>query len=102
MNPPCNTLTRVAPRVEMDREHNVVAATLSLVLPGLGHLYKARFATGLAILLLGAPIAVWVGILLSLATLGLGLIIPVLFWASAAVCAYYTEDHRAHHLFNVI
>lgn len=93
---------RTDARIEMDREHNVVAASLSLALPGLGHIYKARYGTGLGILLLGAPLSLWVGVLLSLATLGLGLMIPVFFWAMTAVCAYYTEDHRAHHPLNVL
>jgi TM2 domain-containing membrane protein YozV len=86
----------------MDREHNVVAAALSLALPGLGHVYKGRLGTGLAVLLLGAPLSLWAGIMLSLATLGLGLLLPVFYWATAAVCAYYTEDHRAHHPFNLL
>jgi hypothetical protein len=86
---------------ELVREHNVVAAALSLALPGLGHVYKGRYGSGLAILLLGAPIAIWVGVLLSLATLGLGLVIPVFYWAMTAICAYYTEDHRARHPFNL-
>lgn len=89
-------------RIELDREHNVVAAALSLAIPGLGHMYKARYGTGLAIMLLGAPLSLWVGVLLSLATLGLGLIIPVLFWAMTAVCAYDTEDRRVHHPLNVL
>ena len=99
MNTPCQSQVV---RIEMDREHNVVAAALSVALPGLGHMYKGRYGTGAAILLLGAPMALWVGVLLSLATLGLGMIIPVCFWAMTAVCAYYTEDHRAHHLMNVL
>jgi TM2 domain-containing membrane protein YozV len=88
-------------KAEMDREHNVVAAALSLALPGLGHMYKGRYGTGLGIMLLGAPLSLWIGVLLSLATLGLGLLIPVFFWAMTAICAYYTEDHRAHHPLNV-
>jgi TM2 domain-containing membrane protein YozV len=89
-------------RIEQDREHNVVAAALSVALPGMGHIYKGRYGTGIAILLLGAPLSLWVGVLLSLATLGLGLFIPVFYWAMTAVSAYYAEDHRAHHAFNVI
>jgi TM2 domain-containing membrane protein YozV len=88
-------------RIELDREHNVMAAALSLVLPGLGHIYKARYGTGLAILLLGVPLSLWVGVLLSLATLGLGLMIPVCFWAMVSFCAFYSEDRRKHHVMNV-
>ena len=97
MQNPCETQVRL----EMDREHNVVAAALSLVLPGLGHMYKGHYGAGFGILLMGAPLSLWVGILLSLATLGLGLIIPVCFWAMTGVCAYYSEDRRAHHPLNV-
>jgi hypothetical protein len=86
----------------MNREHNVVAAVSSLVLPGLGHIYKGHLRDGLTILLLGAPLALWVGVLLSLATLGLGLIVPVFFWAMTAVGAYYLEDRRAHHPLNLL
>jgi len=81
----------------MEREHNVVAAALSLVLPGLGHAYKGHYGTGGAILLLGAPMALWTGVLLSLATLGLGMVVPVCFWAMTAFCAYYADDCRARH-----
>ena len=95
---PANQLARG----EMDREHNVVAAALSILLPGMGHAYKGRYGAGLAILLLGAPLSLWVGVLLSLATLGLGLIIPVCFWAMTAVSAYYTKDHRIHHPLNLL
>ncbi len=89
-------------RIEIRRERNVMAAAVSLLLPGLGHIYKGRYLTGAAILLLGAPTAVWMGVLLSLATLGLGLLIPVIFWAMTAVSAYYAEDRRAHHPMNIL
>ena len=89
-------------RTELNREHNVAAAALSLALPGMGHAYKGRYGTGLAILLLGAPLSLWVGVLLCLATVGLGMFIPIFFWAMTAICAYYTEDHRTHHPFNVL
>jgi hypothetical protein len=92
----------VDPVVEMVREHNVLAAAGSLVLPGLGHLYKGLYLPGFVILFLGAPIALWTGVLLSLATLGLGLLVPVAFWAAVAVSAYYAEDHRKHHPFNIL
>jgi len=93
--------SEAAARLEMDREHNVVAAALSAVLPGLGHMYKGHYGAGLGILLLGAPLSLWVGVLLSLATLGLGLIIPICFWAMVGVCAYYCEDLRTRHPLNV-
>ena len=98
MNHPSETQVRI----EMAREHDVVAAALSMALPGMGHMYKGCYGAGLAILLLGAPLSLWVGVLLSLATMGLGLIVPVFFWAMAAVCAYFAEDRRAHHPLNLL
>ena len=89
-------------RTELDREHNVLAAALSMALPGMGHAYKGRYGTAAAILLLGAPLSLWVGVILSLATLGLGMVIPLLYWAVVAVSAYYTEDHRSHHPLNLL
>ncbi len=91
-----------AAQAEMTREHDVMAAASSVLLPGLGHIYKGHYAAGAAILLMGAPLSLWVGVLLSLATLGVGLLIPILFWASVAVCAYYAPDNRKHHPFNVL
>ena len=98
MQHPCETQARL----EMEREHNVVSAALSLAIPGLGQMYKGHFGAGLGILLLGAPLSLWVGVLLSLATLGLGMIIPVCFWAMNGICAYYCEDRRAHHPLNLL
>ena len=52
-------------------------------------------------MVLGMPLAVWIGLLLSLATAGLGLIIPVLCWVASVVDAYYEVDRRRrrhHHL----
>ncbi|HEX4085674.1 MAG TPA: hypothetical protein VHY22_12230 [Chthoniobacteraceae bacterium] len=97
-----NQHSQIEAKAEMVREHNVLAAASSLVIPGLGHAYKGQYLAGAVILLLGAPLAVWAGVLLSLATLGLGLLIPVGFWATVAVCAYYTDDRRKHHPFNIM
>ena len=94
--------TQIEAKAEMVREHNVVAAASSLVIPGLGHIYKGQYLPGVVILLLGAPLAVWAGVLLSLATLGVGLLIPVAYWATVAVSAYYAEDRRKHHPFNIM
>ena len=45
------------------------------------------------------PIALFVGILLGLATAGIGLIFPLACWAALAVDAYYEKDLRIHHWF---
>ena len=80
---------------------NVIAAVLSAIIPGLGQIYKGHFGPGFLWMLLGMPLAVWIGILLSLATAGIGLIIPVLCWVASAADAYYKVDRRRrrhHHL----
>lgn len=80
---------------------NVIAALLSAVLPGLGQIYKGHLASGLVWMLAGMPLAIWIGILLSLATVGLGLILPILCWIALVVDAYYEVDlrrRRHHHL----
>ncbi len=80
---------------------NVIAAVLSAIIPGLGQIYKGHYGSGVLWLLMGMPLAVWVGVLLSLATAGLGLIIPIICWVASAVDAYYEVDRRRrrhHHL----
>jgi len=81
----------------LKRDRDVLAAVFS-ILPGAGHIFKGHYAAGLTILLLGAPVALWVGILLSLATAGVGLLIPLAAWAIVVMSAYYASDHRKHHL----
>jgi hypothetical protein len=41
---------------------------------------------------------VFIGIILSLATAGLGLLFPVLCWVALAWDAYNEKDRRRHHL----
>jgi TM2 domain-containing membrane protein YozV len=78
---------------------NKCAAFLSIIVPGLGQIYKGHLMAGLVWLCLGMPIAVFIGILLGLATAGVGLIFPVLCWTALAVDAYYEKDLRIHHWF---
>ena len=73
------------------------AAFLSIIWPGLEQLYKGHHEEGLLWMCFGMPIAIWVGILLALATAGVGLIIPLLCWAALAVEASYEKDLRVHH-----
>ena len=80
---------------------NVIAAVLSAIIPGLGQIYKGHFELGFLWMVLGMPLSVWIGVLLSLATAGLGLFIPALCWVAAVVDAYYEVDYRRrrhHHL----
>jgi hypothetical protein len=87
--------TLTANELILSREHNIYAAMLS-VIPGLGHIYKGHYAAGFAIMLLGPPLAIWAGVLLSLATLGLGMLLPLFCWAWVAFDAYYEVDLRHH------
>ena len=90
--------TSTPPRMEVVKAGNAIAALLSVV-PGLGQVYKGHFAAGFVWMFLGMPIAVWVGILLGLATAGVGLLFPILCWAALAFDAYYERDLRKHHWF---
>jgi hypothetical protein len=47
----------------------------------------------------GMPIAIWIGILLGLATAGAGLLFPIACWIAVAVDAYGERDLRKHHRF---
>lgn len=75
---------------------NKIAALLSIV-PGLGHVYKGHYATGFIWMFVGMPVALWVGILLSLATAGFGLLIPFACWAGLVFDAYCERDLSKHH-----
>ena len=81
------------------KAENKIAMALSILAPGLGQIYKGHVAGGLIWLFIGMPIAVWVGILLSLATAGVGLIVPLVCWAALAADAYAEKDRRTHHWF---
>jgi hypothetical protein len=90
--------TSLIPRSpEVVHAQNEIAAALSIVLPGLGHIYKGHLEAGLLWMFLGMPVALWIGVLLSLATAGAGLLLPILCWAGLAVDAYYEKDRRRHH-----
>lgn len=85
----------------LKRDRNILAASLSIV-PGLGHIYKGCYGAGFAILLLGAPLCLWIGILLSLATAGVGLLFPLGVWAAVVIDAYFRKNHRRHHWFGIL
>ena len=90
----------IIPEATLLRHRNMIAAVLSII-PGLGHIYKGRYATGFTVMLLMMPMMVWAGVLLSLATLGLGLLAPLLFWGFVGYDAFYEDDYRKHHLLYV-
>ena len=84
----------IPPTPEAIRAENKIAMLLSVVAPGAGQIYKGHLAEGFLWLLVGMPLAVWVGILLSLATGGIGLIVPIACWAVLVGDAYYATDRR--------
>ena len=89
------------PTTEAANAPNVIAAVLSTIVPGLGQVYKGQHISGFIWMFAGMPLAIWVGILLSLATAGIGLLLPLVCWAAQAVDAYYEVDLRRlrhHHL----
>lgn len=90
-----NTIT-IPPTPQVINAENKIAALLSVV-PGLGHIYKGHLAAGLIWMFFGMPLAIWIGILLGLATAGLGLLFPIVCWVGLAFDAYYEPDLRKHH-----
>lgn len=75
-----------------------LAALLSIV-PGLGHYYKGYRLMGAVVLLLGVPLVFFLAGLLALATVGMSLFLPFLFWAAVMWHAYMLPDHNRHHWF---
>lgn len=84
--------------VETINAENKIAALLSII-PGLGQVYKGHYAAGFIWMFAGMPLAIWIGILLGLATAGIGLVFPIACWAGLAFDAYYERDLRRHHWF---
>ncbi len=82
---------------EAKHAQDVIAAALSIV-PGLGHIYKGHYEAGLLWMFLGMPFAIWIGILLGLATAGVGLLFPILCWVALVFDAYNEKNRRHHHL----
>ena len=89
----------IRPSKDVIKAENEIAALLSIV-PGLGHIYKGHYAAGFAWMFLGMPLAFWVGILLGLATAGIGLFFPLACWAAVVFDAYNEKDRRQrrHHI----
>jgi hypothetical protein len=78
-------------------DRNKVAALLSVV-PGLGHLYKHHYVSGIGIMTAGNVLMVFITLWLSFATLGLALIVvPALWLALIAASAYHATDEHGNH-----
>ena len=80
-------------------DRNRIAALLSII-PGLGHLYKHHYASGLGILIGGNILVGFVSVLMILGTFGLSMIVlPALYIAAVAIAAYSLPDWHGHHHF---
>lgn len=80
---------------EVDRDK--VAALLS-VFPGLGHLYKHHYLAAAGIMIPGNVLMLFVALWLTIATLGLSLIVvPALWFAGIAGSAYFATDEHGMH-----
>ncbi len=78
-------------------DRNKIAALLS-VFPGLGHLYKHHYLSGIGIMTAGNVLMVFITLWLSIATLGLALIVvPALWFAGVAYSAYLASDEHGMH-----
>jgi hypothetical protein len=73
-------------------DRNKIALILS-ILPGAGHLYKRHIGSGLAILIGGNSLIIFCAVWLSLATLGLSLVVvPILWIGGIAWSAFLLPD----------
>jgi len=78
-------------------DRNKVAALLSVV-PGLGHLYKHHYMSGIGIMTAGNVLMVFIALWLAIATVGLSLVLVPAFWfAGIAASAYYATDEHGMH-----
>jgi len=91
-----NTEAVDAPNKDVIFAENKIAALLTILMPGLGQVYKGHYGEGLLWLFLGMPFAIWAGVLLGLATAGVSLLLPLICWAALAVHAYHEKDRRHH------
>jgi len=74
-----------------ETSRNRLAAVLSII-PGAGHAYKGYWALGLLLFFFGAPLAIWVGVIVAISTFGIGLLIPLGYWIIVAAHAHEVED----------
>lgn len=80
-------------------DRDLFAAILS-VIPGVGHIYKHHYLTGVMILTGGNLLMVLVTALLSLATFGVALIVvPVAYMMGVAWAAHELPDWHGRHQF---
>ena len=89
------TLSTTPVTKEVRHANDEIAALLSII-PGLGHIYKGHYEAGLLWMFLGMPFAIWIGIILSLATAGLGLLfLASVFYLHFSISHVYGHHRRA-------
>lgn len=89
---------RHSPQIPVDRKLEDIAAAALSILPGLGHLFKGYYVLGFGLMFFGLPLALFLGALTALCTMGIGLILPLGFWACVAGHAYCLDSrHHVHH-----
>ena len=71
-------------------------AAISSIIPGLGHIYKAHYSTGIGFMIL-SPFFILAGVFVGFATAGLGIFIPFFYILATGWHAYIIDDKR-HHL----
>lgn len=89
-----NTHQQINPHQKAEHSRNLIAA-FSSIIPGLGHLYKANYLSGIGLIVI-SPFIVWAGVICAIGTLGLGLMIPVVYLGFVIWHAYNIEDRRHH------
>ncbi len=78
-------------------DRNKIAALLS-VIPGLGHLYKHHYLSGIGIMVAGNALMIFITCLLAFATVGAALVvIPALWVAGITYSAYMASDKHGMH-----
>lgn len=78
-------------------DRHQIAALLS-ILPGLGHLYKHHYLSGVGLLVGGNVMVGFIAVLMALGTFGLSLLlVPLAYIAAVAAAAYALPDWHGCH-----
>lgn len=91
-----STAKYIQPSESMTKSRNIMATSLSII-PGMGHAYKGHYVLGLVLFLMSF-VAIWAGLILALATAGLGMIVPGGYVVGIMAHAYLVNDLRKHHI----
>jgi len=74
-------------------QRDAISVALSVV-PGLGHLYKGHYLSGM-LLMAGGVFAIFACGLIATATMGFGLLLLPLYWFGIMMQVYWLEDRRS-------